>query len=443
MKKLIFLALIFSITSCSVFKRNQSKQVNKKIIVVGAGISGLSAAKYLKKKGFNVIVLEAQEKIGGRTQTDRSLGIAFDKGASWIHGSKRNPISKLVSKSGANTFLTDDDNEKVYNTDGKEYSTIDIYQAESSYNSIVHKLSNSGNINESFGQLFYSNHPQFKNNLLWTYMLSAFLEFDTGGDIYSLSSLDYYNDKAYSGKDLIITNGYDKVIDYLSKNIDIRLNTKVENIDYTKDNIKIETNNGSFEADQVIVTVPLGVLKKNVIKFTPSLPKTTQNAINNLKMGSVNKFLLVWDSSFWDTDLQYIGYTPETKGKFNYFLNVKKYTNTNALMTFAFGDYSKETEEMNDSQITNEIMAHLKSIYGENIPEPSNMLRTKWNSNVYTYGSYSFAPSGTSSNDFRIFEQPINNKIFFAGEHTIFDYRGTVHGAYLSGLREAKKIARQ
>lgn len=443
MKKLILLALIFSITSCSVFKRNQSNQVNKKIIIVGAGISGLSAAKYLKEKGFNVIVLEAQEKIGGRMQTDRSLGIAFDKGASWIHGSKRNPITKLVSISGANTFLTDDDNEKVYNTEGKAYSVKDIYQAESSYNSIVHKLSNSGNINKSFGQLFYSNHPQFENNPLWTYMLSAFLEFDTGGDIYSLSSLDYYNDKAYSGKDLIITNGYDKVTDYLSKEIDIRLNTKVENIDYTKDNIKIETTNGSFEADQVIVTVPLGVLKKNVIKFTPSLPKATQNAINNLKMGSVNKFLLVWDIPFWNTDLQYIGYTPETKGKFNYFLNVKKYTNANALMTFAFGDYSKETEEMNDSQITNEIMAHLKSIYGENIPEPSNMLRTKWSSNVYTYGSYSFAPSGTSSNDFRIFEQPINNKVFFAGEHTIFDYRGTVHGAYLSGLREAKKIARQ
>ena len=109
-------------------------------------------------------------------------------------------------------------------------------------------------------------------------------------------------------------------------------------------------------------------------------------------------------------------------------------------MTFAFGDYSKQTETMTNEQIIKEIMLHLKRIYGNDIPHPTHMLRTKWNENPYSFGAYSFVASGSISSDFEVFEEPIGNKVFFAGEHTIFDYRGTVHGAFLSGLREANKI---
>jgi len=131
------------------------------------------------------------------------------------------------------------------------------------------------------------------------------------------------------------------------------------------------------------------------------------------------------------------------KGKYNYFLNLKKITNKNALMTFTFGDYSVISEQMTDEQVIKEIMTHLKSIYGDNIPNPTSILRTKWNSNPYTFGSYSFATNNTRSCDFETFEKPIDNKVYFADEHTSVEYRGTVHGAYLSGIREAKKIIRK
>ena len=157
-------------------------------------------------------------------------------------------------------------------------------------------------------------------------------------------------------------------------------------------------------------------------------------------MGNVNKFLLVWSNAFWDTNLQYIGYTPDTKGKFNYFLNIKKITPTNGLMTFAFGDYATLTESMSDNDIITEIMQHLKTIYGNSIPNPTNMLRTKWGQNINSYGAYSYATNGTTTTDFDTLAKALNNKLFFAGEHTNRDYRGTVHGAYLSGIREADKI---
>ncbi len=177
--------------------------------------------------------------------------------------------------------------------------------------------------------------------------------------------------------------------------------------------------------------------------FSPGLPTNKLAAIKKTNMGNVNKFLLVWDRVFWDKNSQYIGYTPTEKGKFNYFMNVTKFIpDTPALMTFAFGDYATETESLSDAEVTKEIMKHLRAIYGNSVPNPSKLLRTKWRQNPYTFGTYSYASNGTTTEDFSTMATAINNKLFFAGEHTSKEYRGTVHGAYLSGIREADKISK-
>jgi len=212
-------------------------------------------------------------------------------------------------------------------------------------------------------------------------------------------------------------------------------------VDYSGNQTLIKTDQGDFEADYVAVTVPLGVLKQDVIGFKPALPTSKKSAIDAVEMGVVNKFVCTWDNVFWDNDLQYIGFTPETKGKFNYFLNIRKYTNTNALMTFAFGNYAKQSELMTDSEIKDDIMSHLKIIYGNGIPAPSGFARTRWLANEHAFGSYSFATNGTRSTAFDELGKPVGNTLFFAGEHTIKDYRGTVHGAYLSGERAGEEIA--
>ncbi|MEO1416850.1 MAG: NAD(P)/FAD-dependent oxidoreductase [Bacteroidota bacterium] len=410
----------------------------KDIIIVGAGIAGLSAAHHLKKKGYEPIVLEAQSQIGGRTQTDRSLGVAFDKGASWIHGPTGNPITTLAQQAGIQIFLTNDENVKVYDQDGIIYDDVILGRAEVQYEQILEEMR--GRKKKSFAEVFYQDYPQYKNDRLWTYMLSAYLEFDTGGDIYQLASKGFYDDEEFDGADVIITNGYDRLADYLAQDLDIRLNTQVTEIDYSGERIAVQTNQGSYSADIVLVAVPLGVLKRSIIQFIPALPKRTQKAIQRLGMGTVNKFLFVWDEIFWDADVQYIGYTPEERGKFNYFLNMTRYLNDAALMTFAYGDYAVTTEQMTDEEITEAVMSHLRNIYGSNIHHPKQMLRTQWNQNPYTYGSYSFAAKGSGSDPYEVFEKPVDKKVFFAGEHTIADYRATVHGAYLSGIREAKKM---
>jgi len=415
------------------------KANGKTIIVVGAGISGLAAAKKLKENGFNVIVLEAQSKVGGRLKTNRSLGVAFDEGASWIHGTAGNPIASLAQQAGMNTAFTDDESILAYDIGGVLHIDSNFSDTEDKFYTVLETLKNNGSSTKSFETVFNELYPTYCNDRLWKFFLSTYLTFDTG-DLNMLSSLLYNEGEEFGGEERISVNGYDTIPSYLAIGLNVQLNQKVTKIDYSNTKILVSHNGTVTEADYVLVTVPLGVLKANKIDFVPSLPNTKQNAIQKVGVNCVNKFLLTWETAFWD-DEQYICYTPDIKDKFNYFVNVKKYQPTvNALMTFAYADKARQTENMTDQQIIEEIMTHLRDIYGNNIPYPKNILRTKWQTNEYSYGSYSYTAVGTEMRHFDDLAEEIDDKIFFAGEHTEIDYFSTAHGAYLSGIREADKI---
>lgn len=435
---IVLLAPSFFAKSCT-SSSEETASNGKSVIIVGAGISGLASAKKLKEKGFNVTVLESQEKIGGRLRTNRSLGVGFDEGASWIHGINGNPITTLAQQAGMETFETIDESRKSYDLGGTLRSATTYQNAEDDFYNILGTMMNSGNPNQSFETIFQNLYPQKYNDRLYKFFLSTYITFDCG-DLNKLSSTLYDEGEEFSGVEKIAVNGYDTIANYLGNALNVKLNQRVTKIDYSNPKIKVTHNGTVSEADFVIVSVPLGVLKANKIEFLPALPTAKQTAINKMGMNCVNKFLLTWDSAFWD-DVQYISYTPEIRDKFNYFVNVKKFhPNVNALMTFAYADYARQTETMTDAEITSEIMAHLKDIYGNSIPNPTKMLRTKWQTNENSFGAYSYTAVGTEMKHFDDLAEEISDKLFFAGEHTNADYFSTVHGAYLSGLREADKI---
>jgi monoamine oxidase len=420
--------------------KDEDNEPNGKIVVViGAGISGLAAAKKLKENGFDVIVLEAQDKVGGRLRTNRTLGVAFDEGASWIHGTNGNPLTNLAQQAGMNTAFTDDESLVCYDIGGVLRSDIAFDNAAAELETILSTLKNSGSATQSFETVFNNLHPTKVNDRLWKFLLSTYITFDLG-DLDKVSSTLYDEGEEFSGEERISTNGYDIIPNFLANGLNIQLNQRVSKIDYSNSKAKISHNGTITEADYVLVTVPLGVLKSGNIQFDPALPTAKQTAIQKVGMNCVNKFLLTWNTPFWDNK-QYICYTPETRDKFNYFVNVNKFhPSVNGLMTFAYSNYARQTEAMTDAQIIDEIMLHLKDIYGNSIPNPTNMLRTKWQTNENSYGAYSFTQVGTEMRHFDDLAEEVNDRLFFAGEHTEADYFSTAHGAYLSGIREADKI---
>lgn len=436
-----FLLFPLGISSCGKEEDLSLIETDKKIVVIGGGMAGLSAARYLHQRGVSSILLEAQESLGGRTKTDRSNPLPFDLGASWIHGpSKSNPIVALADEAGVKTFLTDDESLLIYDQDGSVYKDRKAEEAYQHLVQIMEELPDQGRNDQSFGQVFSAEYPQLNKERFWKYQLSAYLEFSTGADISNLSSIYFDDDEEFSGQDLIVTNGYSTMIDHLAQDLEIRLNAEVNQINYSGEQILIQSNAGDYEADLVVVTIPLGVLKNKQVTFTPSLPAEKESALSQLEMNAINKFLCIWEDPFWDLDLQYVGYTPEQKGKFNYYLNVRKYSEINALMTFSFGNYSLETEQMSDAEINHEIMEHLRAIYGTSIPAPKSLQRTRWMADRHARGSYSFVSKGGNSSAYDQLATSVQGKLFFAGEHTSRNYRGTVHGAYISGVRAAKEI---
>ena len=104
------------------------------------------------------------------------------------------------------------------------------------------------------------------------------------------------------------------------------------------------------------------------------------------------------------------------------------------------GKYAKYQESLTDSIITSDIMSVLRNTYGQNIPAPVDVFFTKWASDKFSYGAYSFTSVGNTPETYYEISVPIDDLIYFAGEHTHQDYPATIHGAYLSGLRAAQSM---
>lgn len=409
-----------------------------KILVIGAGISGLTAARILKQKGYNVQVLESSNYIGGRIKTRRESQVIFEEGASWIHGYIGNPIYQLSKKCNVKSVITKYDDIVAYNEVGRKISKKLFNKEEERYEEVLSSLENYGELNESFWSVYKNDYSGDIENLIQQFFRSAYLTFDTGG-LNKLSSVYYNEGEEFKGGDRLIVNGYDRVVKFLAKGLDISFNQRVLNIDWEEE-IKIETQDYEYKADKVIITVPLGVLKNNVINFTPQLPENKIRAIKGIGMNKVNKYLFQWNNVFWNKE-QFMAYTARRKDLFNYFVNLNKIDiNTKALMTFAYDNEAERTEKLSDKELVDELMIYLKTIYGNGILYPNKVLRSRWVNNENTYGAYSFTSKETIMSYFDDLASPVNNKLLFAGEHTCKKYFSTVHGAFLSGVRVAKRI---
>jgi len=418
-----------------------------KVVIIGAGIA---CALRLQQAGIQATILEAQNRAGGRIVTDRSTGIPMDLGAGWIHGPDGdNPITPLARKANARLFVTDDDSLDVYNAQGQLISDATIQTSEEAYNELlaeVERRANALTTDFSVRDMIAQIDAQKLDDPLWVWMMTSYTEFDFGGPIERLSAKYLSSDDLFPGYDVIFPDGYDVLIQSLIQPIAdrIRYNKAVSQAEYAPaEGVRITTRDGEkIEADYAVITVPLGVLKKQVINFAPALDAERLALWNRIEMGAVNKVFLVWDEAFWDTKTQYIGYTDPVKGKFTYFLNYRTFSDANVLVTFGFGNYGFELEKLSDAQIQSQVMQTLRTIYGNEIPEPKRMVVTRWSQNPYSYGAYSYPTVGMNEDDFDQMAEPVANRLLFAGEHTINKYRSTVHGAYLTGIREAERILR-
>lgn len=419
----------------------QTGQTNFDVIVIGAGFAGLSTAHDLTNQGYDVLVLEARDRIGGRVQTDWSLGAPFEYGAGWIHGPKGNPLSALARQAGIKTYITDDDSIEVYDAEGDAVSGAALDAMYGRYKAAAKRIDAELDSDMSLAKAMDLANPKLLKDPLARWYATSAIEFDTGGPLENLSAFYFDADSAFDGTDVIPLDGYDKLLGPLSGDYTIMLNAIADRVEYENgDGASVYVGDTEYESDFVVCTVPLGVLQSGAVAFNPALPKPIRTAISKIPMGSVTKLALKFDTAFWPVDVQYFGALTDEKGRWPYIFNYRTFSNANILMPLSFGAYAFAADAMNDADIVADAMDVLRGIFGTNIPDPSAMLATRWSQDQFTRGAYSYAGLGSTPQHFDAFAKPVEGTLFFAGEHTDFAYHGTVHGALLSGRRAAAQV---
>uniref|UniRef100_A0AAZ3SLI0 CW-type domain-containing protein n=1 Tax=Oncorhynchus tshawytscha TaxID=74940 RepID=A0AAZ3SLI0_ONCTS len=314
---------------------------NKNVIVIGAGASGLAAARQLQNFGMQVVMLEASERIGGRVWDDTSLGgVTVGRGAQIVNGCVNNPIALMSEQVSARSW----------------------------------------DHNEFFAQ--------------------------------------------FSGDHTLLTEGYSSVLNKLAEGLDIRIKSPV------------------------LVTVPLTLLQKNIIQFNPPLPERKLKAIHSLGAGLIEKVALQFPFRFWDGKIQgadYFGHippSPDKRGMFGVFYDMDPQGKRSVLMSVISGEAVPSIRDMEDKDVADQCMKVLRELFKEQeVPDPVNYFVTRWSRDMWSQMSYSFVKTGGSGEAYDIIAEDVQGKVFFAGEATNRHFPQTVTGAYLSGVREASKIA--
>uniref|UniRef100_A0A8C9NRB1 Lysine-specific histone demethylase 1A n=2 Tax=Telluraves TaxID=3073808 RepID=A0A8C9NRB1_SERCA len=281
----------------------------------------------------------------------------------------------------------------------------------------------------------------------------------------SLKHWDQDDDFEFTGSHLTVRNGYSCVPVALAEGLDIKLNTAVRQVRYTASGcevIAVNTRSTSqtfiYKCDAVLCTLPLGVLKQQppAVQFVPPLPEWKTSAVQRMGFGNLNKVVLCFDRVFWDPSVNlfgHVGSTTASRGELFLFWNLYK---APILLALVAGEAAGIMENISDDVIVGRCLAILKGIFGSSaVPQPKETVVSRWRADPWARGSYSYVAAGSSGNDYDLMAQPITPgpaipgapqpipRLFFAGEHTIRNYPATVHGALLSGLREAGRIADQ
>lgn len=430
------------------------------VIVIGGGISGAAAAKILLNASFKVVLLESRDRLGGRIHTDYSFGCPIDMGASWLHGvCNENPLAPLIGRLGLKLYRTSGDNSVLYDhdlescslfsTDGQQIPQQMVIDVGETFMEILKETnkvredhSEDMSVRQAISIVLDSN-PHLRqeglaHEILQWYLCRMEAWFAADADMISLKTWD--QEQVLSGGHGLMTQGYYPLVEALAKDVDVRLNHRVTKISNCHDKVKVTVDNSKeFIADAAIVTVPLGVLKANLIEFEPKLPDWKTSAISDLGVGNENKIALRFSNVFWP-NVELLGMVARDSFACGYFLNLHKALGHPVLVYMAAGRFALDLEKLSDQSAMEFVMLQLKKMFPDATP-PVQYLVSRWGSDPNSLGCYSYDLVGKPEDVYERLRAPIGN-LFFGGEAVSMDHQGSVHGAYSAGVMAAQNCQR-
>lgn len=472
------------------------------VVIIGAGISGLAAAELLDKHKVEYVIIEARDRIGGRIETNRKGLTEYDLGASWAHDTLTNPLfDKILEDNEIHNLysLYYDDQYPLYFTKdrGPQYvSSNKIEQVVKELEKFIEirYFEEIGKRDVSLKEIIAEyirkqSRVLTKEQVLLAPQLARHLELWHGIGWEQMSSKFGLVDNV--GRNCLFRNGYDKVIEQIHSKLDqnkILKNSIVKLIDRSTSTVKIELTDGRvINSNWVICTVPQSILQLPIgeigaIEWRPSLPANIKESLDNMSWGKLGKVVFEFDTAWWghhDTDRfvalansdnqlfevwcqstgasAKVGHTqpsppsPESWDSPLLILNFHKIKNTPALLCFTQGTLTEYLEENPDRAwgYMESILSRLANVDLDSdetqdnrvqVTPPVNTIVSQWTVDPFSRGSYAACKPGDDPTDLVIHLERGLDKVRFAGEHTILDGAGAVHGAWMSGRREAEHI---
>lgn len=424
----------------------------ERVIVVGAGASGLAAATRLVAAGYTVTVLEGRDRIGGRAWTSDALGAPVDLGASWIHGTTDNPLTPLARDAAIRFAPTSFDRYDTYDKDGRR---LPFVQDEAVYQLWLRRAAAAGDLGDgpdgrrSFAEALAiaaadpgnSAPPELEaafvdRYMAWIQAVDVTIDLAAGPTLLDAGAL--HDGESFEGPWVMLDRGYRALFEPIAAPLDIRLGVPVTAVRQTADRVSVESETDAYAAERAVVTVPLGVLKHGDIAFDPPLPASTTAAIERLGFGDFLKVGLRFPERIWPNGSDWLGRLGEAS--FPEWVDLTAATGQPIAIGFAGGDEARRLEGLPDDEVVAIGVTALATAIGRPLPTPEATLVTHWAADPFARGSYSSLAVGASSDDRDALTDPIGTRVALAGEATNRRHPSTVHGAWESGLAAAERL---
>lgn len=423
------------------FAHGLSAKEKQSIVIIGAGLAGLSAARSLQDVGHDVTLLEARSRIGGRIHTSRLWPeLPVDMGASWIHGSRGNPITEIARDASAKVVATSYEAAILLGQTGGEIRP-DMHSAElilSNALKATERLDSDISVRAALEASPAWKAASQDVKRLVDYLVNSTLEQEYGGPAHQLSAWYGQEAEVFSGEDMLFPNGYDQITTHLAKGLDIRLSAEVSDI--AAGSVRL-SDGTTIAAQKVICTLPLGVLQSGRVRFADPLAPEREAAIQGLRMGLLNKCWLRFERVHWPDDVDWIGWLGPEGGYWGEWVSLARSLGAPVLLGFNAADAASDIEGLDDRATVAAAWEALRSMFGSGFPAPIAAQVSRWGQDPYSLGSYSFNAVGTGPETRRTLAgEDWNGQICFAGEATSAEYFGTAHGALLSGRDAARAI---
>ncbi len=275
-----------------------------RVIVIGAGMAGATAAAERAARGTDVVVLEASDRVGGRIRTDRSWGAPVELGASWIHGVRGNSVVPLASQAGLRLAPTDFEDAVARDTlTGRRSPPAERRWAR--LDALLEELSGSkAPLGQDVATWLAARGWGTGRIDAWAAQVEIAQEYGRDPDALGVRATQEGDE--YRGGDAMVVGGYVRIPEALLAGVDVRLGSPVTAVTADRSGVDVSLADGSVEpADAVVVAVPLEVLRTRAITVTP-MPREAATALGALRTGNLEKVVLRYAEPWWG-DTQVIG----------------------------------------------------------------------------------------------------------------------------------------